>query len=224
MKVLERESLGDRVYDQIASGLLSGRMRPNDKLTIRGLAEELGVSSTPVRDAVIRLTQDRVLEQRSSKDVRVPVMSISTYLEILDIRLELEGLAAARAAERADAAALKSLEKLLARSDRAIEQRNWTTAAELNQEFHLSLCVLAEMPTMHGILRGLWLRMGPLIACYYDTEPDGLNTAHHNVLEAMRTRSSQQAREAIRRDICTAREAMITQLELLGERLSGAKG
>jgi hypothetical protein len=53
---LEHANLGEQVYDRIATALLNGQMRPNDKLTIRGLADQLGVSSTPVRDAIKQLT------------------------------------------------------------------------------------------------------------------------------------------------------------------------
>ena len=67
MEVIGRIPLGEQVYDRIAKALLTGQMRPNDRLTIRGLADQLGVSSTPVRDAVKQLTQENVLEHRSQK-------------------------------------------------------------------------------------------------------------------------------------------------------------
>jgi DNA-binding GntR family transcriptional regulator len=219
METIGRNPLGQQVYDRIAKALLTGQMRPNDRLTIRGLADQLGVSSTPVRDAVKQLTQENVLEHRSPKDVRVPVMTEDTYLEILEIRLSLEGLAADRAAQNATPEQIRDLRRLLERNDRAIEKRRWADATEGNQEFHLALSTLAGMPTLQNILKGLWLQMGPLVACYYDTEPDGLNAHHHTLVQAMTDRDGPAARRAIEADIVSARPAMLDQIAELRKRL-----
>lgn len=219
MELLGKTSLGDQVYDRIAKALLTGQMRPNDRLTIRGLADRLGVSSTPVRDAVKQLTQEQVLEQRSPKDVRVPVMRPETYLEILDIRLQLEGLAAARAAELATTVQIRDLRRLLAANDRAISKENWGLATEGNQVFHKTLIQLAAMPTLQKILKGLWLQMGPLVACYYDTAPPDLNRHHHDLLDALDRRDAAAARAAIQADIASAKSEMLMQIAGLRERL-----
>lgn len=215
LETLGRTNLGDQVYARIAKALLSGQMRPNDKLTIRGLADQLGVSTTPVRDAVKQLTQEQVLEQRSPKDVRVPVMTEETYLEILDIRLLLEGLAAERAAERAQPPQIRALRKLLERNDRAIASLNHGVATDGNQEFHLALSRIANMPNLQKVLNGLWLQMGPLVACYYDTNPPRLNEMHYEVLRAMETGDPARARDAIRADILVAKSAMLDQIAAL---------
>ncbi|WP_299792268.1 GntR family transcriptional regulator [uncultured Marivita sp.] len=219
MDIIGRNPLGQQVYDRIAKALLTGQMRPNDRLTIRGLADQLGVSSTPVRDAVKQLTQENVLEHRSPKDVRVPVMTEANYLEILEIRLSLEGLAADRAAQNATAEQIRALRRLLERNDRAIEKRRWADATEGNQEFHLALSTLAGMPTLQNILKGLWLQMGPLVACYYDTEPAGLNAHHHALVQALTDRDGPAARRAIEADIVSAKPAMLDQIAELRKRL-----
>lgn len=215
MQSIGHTQLGQQVYDRIAKALLTGQMRPNDKLTIRGLADQLKVSSTPVRDAVKQLTHEQVLEMRSPKDVRVPVLSERSYLEILDIRLSLEGLAAERATEHASEKQIKDLSRLLDRNDRALAKRQWGIATEGNQEFHLALSEIAGMPHLQKILNGLWLQMGPLVACYYDTEPDGLNTHHFQLLDAMTARNPVAARVAMQADIASAKDAMLDQIALL---------
>ena len=82
MAEINQVSLGDAIYQRLSQDLVSGKLRPNEKVTIRGLAERLGTSSTPVRDAVQRLLRDEALEQRSMRDVRVPVPTKAQYLEI----------------------------------------------------------------------------------------------------------------------------------------------
>ncbi|MCK0150165.1 GntR family transcriptional regulator [Marivita sp. S6314] len=207
--------MGQQVYDRIAKALLTGQMRPNDKLTIRGLADQLGVSSTPVRDAVKQLTHEQVLEMRSPKDVRVPVLTRRSYLEILDIRLLLEGLAAERAAQEATPAHIKDLQRLLNRNDKALAKRNWGDATEGNQDFHLALSEIAGMPHLQKILRGLWLQMGPLVACYYDTAPPDLNVHHAELVAALIARDSAAARRAMQCDIASAKDALLVQIDAL---------
>lgn len=219
-ETLSRTSLGDQVYERIAKALLTGEMRPNDKLTIRGLSDKWGVSSTPIRDAIKQMTQENVLEQRSPKDVRVPVMTQVMYLEILHIRLHLEGLAAERAAERATPQHLRDLRGLLTRNDKAAARRNMASVTAGNQEFHLSLSHIADMPTLQKILKGLWLQMGPLVACYYDTQTAGHVDGHREVVEAMEHRDPNRARKAIQHDILSAKPVMLDQIAALRARLN----
>ncbi len=219
---LDHTSLGEQVYNRIATGLLNGEMRPNDKLTIRGLAEQLGVSTTPIRDAINQLTHERVLEQRSSKDVRVPVMTRADYLEILDMRLLLEGLAAERAAERATPAEHHALRSLLTRTDRATARGDAALATQCNQEFHLALSGAADMPNLQRSLRGLWLRMGPVVAGYYDTSTADLNTLHYAVLAAIESGDPVAARTAIQADIVSAKAQLLDQIDALNAFYAGA--
>jgi DNA-binding GntR family transcriptional regulator len=218
---IEQTQLGQQVYERIAHSLLIGKLRPNDKLTIRALACALNVSSTPVRDAVKQLVHEQALEMRSPKDVRVPVLTERSYLEILDIRLLLEGLAAERAAERASPEQVQNLQELLDRNERAVASRQWGFAAAGNQEFHLALCDAGDMPHLKKTLKGFWLQMGPLVACYYDTAPTGLNERHGQLLKAMTDRDPVAARHAIQQDISSARCAMLDQISALHEQHFG---
>lgn len=211
--VIEQASLGEQVYDQIAKALLNGQMRPNDKLTIRGLAEKFGVSTTPVRDAIKQMIQEQVLEQRTAKDVRVPLMTREAYLEILDIRLNLEGLAAEHAAQRATRQQHATLRALLQRNDQAAAANDHVLATQGNQEFHLALSEVANMLNLQRILKGLWLRMGPMVAVYYDSQPTGLNDKHYEVLAAMEAGDSDTARLAIQSDILAAKDALLAQID-----------
>ena len=215
MQSIGHTQLGQKVYDRIAKALVTGQMRPKDQLTIRCLSELVGVSSTPVRDAVKQLTHEQVLEMRSPKDVRVPVLTERSYLEILDIRLSLEGLAAERATEHASERQIGTLQRLLERNDQALAKRQWGIATEVNQRFHLALSEIAGMLHLQKILNGLWLQMGPLIACYYDTEPDELNVHHFDLRNAMTSRDPGAARLAMQADLASAKDAMLDQIAVL---------
>jgi DNA-binding GntR family transcriptional regulator len=205
--------MGATIYDRVSQDLVSGKLRPNQKVTIRGLADALATSSTPVRDAVQRLLRDEALVQRSVRDVRVPVLTADQYLEIASIRSELEGLAAARAVEVVRPKDIIRLTRLVERNEAADANGNWSQAVEYNQQFHFALAEIANMPVLLGILSRLWLRMGPLIAGFYAQQQVGMVKCHYDVLRACETRNPQAAAAAMRADIEDAREGILKYIE-----------
>ena len=179
------------------------------------LAEALGTSSTPVRDAVQRLLRDNALVQRSGRDVRVPVLTISQYHEIALIRIELEGLAAARAAELAQDRDVARLQRIVARNEEAIAAARWQQANQLNQEFHFALAEIADMPILLDVLDRLWLRMGPLLSEYYACAKQDMVRQHHIVISACGNRDPATAREAMQTVLATAREEIVPYIRSL---------
>ena len=100
LKPVEKGNLSERVYTNIRSALMDGQYQPGDRLRINPLAAELGVSITPVREAIFRLVSDHVLEMKAATAVHVPELTPAQLHEIQLIRLLLEGEAAALAAQR----------------------------------------------------------------------------------------------------------------------------
>ncbi len=76
---LDRQTLGERAYAQLADLLISGRLAPGEKLSLRAAADVLGVSIMPVREAVSRLVADRALEVAPNRAVRVPMMTAAQF-------------------------------------------------------------------------------------------------------------------------------------------------
>jgi DNA-binding GntR family transcriptional regulator len=212
LETLARESLGDTVYTRLAEALIKGRFAPDQRLTIRDLAQSLGTSVTPVRDAILRLIQDEGLVQRSAREVRVPIMTPARYREIRQIRLKLEGLAAREAALKATPADVARLAGLIASNEREIAGKNWFEALDLNQTFHFALAEIADMAVLRGILNRLWLQMGPLIAESYQAGGRLMIEHHHSVLRAIEARDPDAAEQAIVDDISEAGQIILDRL------------
>lgn len=209
----ETYNLGTTVYLALGERLTKGRLRPNDRLRIRELAEELGTSVTPVRDAVLRLVQDRALVMRSPRDIRVPLLSEREFTEIRTIRIRLEELAVATAATTLDQAGVDGLRALLARSAQAIRDGDGALAIEINQVFHDRLVELAEMPNLRRMLGRLWLQTGPLIAVDDPQTSRAEHLRHHEVLvDALARRDGQGAVAAIRDDIMDGSTAILERI------------
>ena len=99
---LQRETLGERVTGELRALLVAGRLAPGEKLSLRRVAEALGVSMMPVREAVSRLAADRALEVLPGRAVRVPVLSLAQFRELTRLRLVVEGFAAEEASAQGD--------------------------------------------------------------------------------------------------------------------------
>jgi DNA-binding GntR family transcriptional regulator len=160
-------SLRSQVYDSLRDALTAGRFTPGQKLSFRFIAGSLGVSMTPVREAVRWLVAEGAFEMRPNRSVRVPLMTRDKILELRDIRLALEGLAtekAAALATREDAAALRRIAAELM----AVRTRGDTVADRQKiREFHFTLYAIAAQPTLLRMIESLWLQTGPYMNLLY---------------------------------------------------------
>ncbi|QCJ00795.1 GntR family transcriptional regulator [Agrobacterium larrymoorei] len=198
---LDYESLSNTVYSAMCDALMQGRFQPGERLKIRDLAEQFGTSVTPIRDAILRLANDEALIFRSPRDIRIPDMKQARYREIRSIRVKLEGLAAETAAQTATAKDIAALEQVLRDNEQAIADGDGLKGAALNQAFHFMLPQIAGLPVLNGILRRLWLQMGPHISDVYIPAGRAMIDHHYPVVDALKRHDSAAAAMAIIDDI-----------------------
>lgn len=198
-----RENLAGRVYEELRTALFEGRMRPGQRLKIRDLAGAMGVSETPVREAVVQLARERALRLEAARSITVAGLSLEGYLELRTIRLELEGLAAEAAALRAAPHEVEALEKAHAALAKAEESGEPLAANRANWAFHHTLYAAAAMPELLSIIESIWLRNGPMHAYLYpDARPSYPGRHRHlDIIEGLRARDPRATREALRADL-----------------------
>ena len=203
-KPIDKGNLSERVYANIRSALMDGEYQPGERLRINALAEQLGVSITPVREAIFRLVSDHVLEMKAATAIHVPELSADELREIQLIRLLLEGEAAGLAAERITAKELAALEDLQAHFQKAVAS-DPKKAALLNREFHFGLIAAARMPLIFNTVENMWVLMGPLLRTFHMEMPKrdlaSGDHKHFDVLQGLRTRDAAMTRQAIQDDI-----------------------
>ena len=161
-------SLRSHVYDSLRDALTAGRFTPGQKLSFRFVAGMLGVSLTPVREAIRRLVAEGALEMMEpSNSVRVPMMTRDKLLELRDIRLSLEALATEKAAALATPAQVAKLRRIV--NDLMAVRSKGDTVADRRKirEFHFALYAIARQPTLLQLIEGLWLRTGPYLNLLY---------------------------------------------------------
>lgn len=218
---LERLTLGDQVYAHIRKLLISGRLAPGDKLSLRSVADAMGVSMMPVREAVSRLVADRALEVTPNRALRVPEMKRRQFQDLALIRAEIEGLAAASAAlnrtplQLASIAATEQRFRLLSRA----ANPDLVEAVECNQAFHFAVYEASGLPDLVEIIGGLWLKVGPVINLDLRENPERLASGsaaplHAEVLAAIGAGDGKRAREAIAADIRGAADFILSRNRL----------
>ncbi|WP_410614635.1 GntR family transcriptional regulator [Amycolatopsis sp. lyj-109] len=154
----ERQPLAatrQRVREELRERILTGRLRPGDRLVERELAEDLGVSRVPVREAIRSLEAEGFLVVQSPRRVVVRQLARVDVEELFDVREALEGLAAGLAAERAGAAGLKGLARVLADAARATARGDAARITELNSRFHDEIVAIAGNSLLSTMLQPL---------------------------------------------------------------------
>ncbi len=203
MEKIEQSSLAVRAYAILREGLISGQFRPGQRLVMQDLAEQLGTSITPVREACMRLVSEKGLELRSRRFAIVPEMTYARYMQVRIIRLALEGLATELAAEHATAAdveRLRAIDDLYARYDLAGDPN---AAFKYNREFHFGVYRLCGIDMLADQIENLWVLMGPMLTVFF-REGDHqfkASSEHKTVLSALADKDGKTARAAIERDI-----------------------
>ncbi len=220
---VDRSSLYETVYSRIALALIEGQLQPDDKVRIRALADQLGVSVTPVRDALLRLVQERALEMRGLKDIRVPRMHVEQLQEVRLIRLRLEGLAAQLAASRIDCAGEALLSRILEVNEEARAKGDTVTAVKQNRLFHSKIGEIAGLPVLRDMIENMWLRMGPLIAAVYLAGGRAMISYHYEILDALKKRDPAAAEAAIQADINATAEILLQSGLLLSNAVAADK-
>ncbi|MBP6345011.1 MAG: GntR family transcriptional regulator [Neisseriaceae bacterium] len=203
------DNKGDYVYNQLANNLIMGELLPNERLKIRELAQAMGTSVTPVRDAVLRMVQEGAFVLHSPRDIRVIDLTLAEYLEIRSIRLELEGMAAGKAALMASDQDIAILEGILEENEQALMNNQGQTCIILNQKFHFEMCRIAQMPILMDVLRQLWIKIGPLIAQVYLLGGREMIDHHYPILQAIKNKDPQAARISIQTDILSGGKVLL---------------
>jgi DNA-binding GntR family transcriptional regulator len=201
-----RDTLQERVYLRIRQALIHSEFAPGQVLTIRELARKLGTSIMPVREALQKLTVERVLELLPTRSVRVPVLSAEEFADICEARMVLEGHMARLAAERADPADLERIEQASRAFSAARASSSPTLINQKNREFHFSIYQAARQATLMELIEPLWVRCGPCtVALFVDLGAEkvkrGAVDQHRGILEAIRARRAAEAESAVVADI-----------------------
>lgn len=218
---MEREeTLAERVYGRLRAALVGGRLPPGHRLVHRHLAAEMNVSPTPVRDALLRLVSEGALELDARGIPWVPRPPPERYAEIMELRIELEGRAAAAAATLRTPAEIRELWEIHRRLMQARRDADAERLLAENESFHFGVVAIARMPVLRRIVEHLWTQSGPAVHLLAHANRAGFAEGHphEDLLRALEASDPGAARAAVERDLREYTRIIIPLLEQDGRR------
>ena len=203
-----RDTVQDRVYQELRRALVGGLFAPGQVLTIRQLADALATSTMPVRDAVGRLITEQALEILPNRSIRVPPVTADRIADLLRARVLIEGEAMALAAARMTAPQAASIRAIMLEWEEMRQAGNPETVdreVTLNHAFHFEIYRNSGSAVLLPMIESLWLQSGPFTrAAIYAFSEAGAHDAarfHHDIVSALERNDPEAARTALVADI-----------------------
>ena len=201
----------ERVYRALRQQVLHGELSPGQALTIRGIAQQFGVSMTPAREAVRRLAAEGAFTMSASGRVSTPILAPERIEELAAVRALLEPEMASRALPRAHFALIDRLAAINTVNQDAVINQDAVAYVRSNLEFHRTLYLRAQTPAMLAMIETVWLQLGPSMREMYQKVRRREMPQHHRlILAALRAGDEPGLRLAVRTDVTQGLRQMIS--------------
>lgn len=181
------KSLNQLVYQRLRRDILDGKLRPGARLKQEEVTRELGVSRTPVREALHRLETEGLIQFLRRSTVIVSSIPKARVEEIFELRALLESYAAEKAADRLNEKNLGKLHHLVDEMSNYDTQKDIDKLLQRNDEFHKLICALSGNETLLNMLEQIWRDIRRLRFNYLLTEAghEQSTREHRKLLEAL---------------------------------------
>ncbi|SMB98682.1 transcriptional regulator, GntR family [Thermanaeromonas toyohensis ToBE] len=208
------------VYRVLREAILTGKLQPGQRMVERNLARQLGVSRTPVREAIRKLELEGLVEHVPRRGVVVARISKREAWEIYSIRAVLEGLAARLAAEKITPKQLEKLEELVRGMEEARMRRDLKELERLHMEYNELIYQAAESPRLHQMISSLvdYIVGFTKVGYAVPGRTHAATREHRELLEALKAGDADRAERLARQHIENSRQAYFAQLALEEER------
>lgn len=192
---VESTLLADKVHAVLHDAIMSGELPAGSRLRIRDIAERVGTSVMPVREAIRRLEESGLAERQPHKGAVVKELSLAELLHVYDTRLLLEGEAARLGAAGITADEVESMEETYEKLRAAIKQGGIVEMLDLDEEFLATLYRASRNPVLVTTIASLWrqCRAYKIVGAVEASTDDSLWRHQHDLLVAARDRDGAAA-------------------------------
>lgn len=210
--------LREIVFETLRDAIINQVLRPGERLMEIQLAEEMGVSRTPVREAIRKLELEGFVVMLPRRGAYVAGISMKDILEVFEVRAALEALAAGLAAERITEEELEEMERQLVKEAEETEANNLRSIVEIDTTFHDLLYKAARNERLIHFVNLLQEQLHRFRSASL-ARPGRSKTAldeHRKIIEALADRNAKLAEELAHKHIESAEQAMLLSLEKQG--------
>lgn len=208
------DRIADSVYERLREEICSGGLPPGSKLSVPALAEQLEVSRSPVRDAVLRLIQNRLAREEPRRGAVVAEVGARELATLYEVREVLEGLAARLAVESSGRRLVTALRETLDQHENAAEADDLTASAEADVRFHALVRQASENPEVIRLLDDIQTQVR--LAMRTTAVTAGPRHAVHDhgaILTAIESGDPAAAEQAARAHIARLRSTLLRQAD-----------
>ncbi len=189
-------------YLRLRNAIMVGAIPTGASLTMRGLAEQLNLSPTPIREALRRLNSESAIASQDNRRMLIPLMTKGRFEDLIATRITLECHAALRAIPYVSGVLIDKMRDTDTAMDRALEQHDYDVLTALNHDFHSILyCANPDHISM-PLVESIWLQLGPFqreviseLDAFYQID------RHKQILAALDCRDADALLAAIQKDI-----------------------
>ena len=189
--------LRDVVFENLRTAILEGNLKAGQRLMEVQLAEQLGVSRTPIREAIRKLELEGLVVMLPRKGAYVANMSFKDLIDVLEIRASLEGLAASLAAERRNDEDIIDLEKLAKEFETCVRETNIEGVLKTDIDFHEKIFMMANNKKLYQLITSLWEQVHRFRVTYVSDYDASLSLVeeHNKILQAIKDGESELAKK-----------------------------
>ena len=207
--------LRDQIYPLVRRLLLTGTIKPGDAIDEKAIAAQLGISRTPVREAVKRLADEHLVEVMAQSATRAAKIDRKEIEESFLIRRALEMESAAQAAARMTQDHADRLAAVLVAHARAIERRNYVEAIAHDDEFHRAITGISDLPRLWSTID---ISKAQLDRCRHlmlprAGEAEATLEQHREIIRALNSRDPAKASSAMKAHLDAAYRSTLAVLD-----------
>ena len=211
------KTLQDVLYEDIRRPIVDMKLKPGERIKIEGLAHKLGVSRTPIREVLQRLSTEGLVRIIPRVGPVVAEMSIQEVKDLVPIRISLEILAVKQGLERFRSRDIAALERILDKARNAVEKGDAKKVRNLNVAFHRTIFGACGNEPLQTYLEDVFTKLQRYnnILASEDAIRISATRHHERIVESIKNRSLVDVQKAVEEHLIFSQEAM---LRLLGEK------
>ena len=209
----ERKPLGQHVFDNLKQAIIRGNIAAGEWLVESHIAEMLGISRTPVREAIHKLERERLIERQPRGGFTVLGLNRDDIEETFGIRSVLEGYAARLATLKHQPKELIALEKKIEEFTQCLDKKQMDALPGINTEFHELLYDISKSPRLIYMINGLRDQIYRFRQIILKNKQlaNISNEDHIQMLKFMHKRDAQQVENLVREHILRGRDVVLKE-------------
>jgi len=201
-KIMKTLSLADQAYEMIRNAIISGKLAPQEDLPEEKIAADLGISRTPLREALRKLAIEGLVELHKGRPAMVATFTKEDSLHQMELRRVLETYNINKVAANFDPQLISNLKENISHQQAAVESDDFQHFIDLDREFHLLLAKKSHNPKLTEIIEHANTGVNRAFLVLSNTLPISAKEAvdeHIQIVEALEKQDSQKAKDEMKK-------------------------